>query len=163
MSKTGTFLILYSLYLVVSIAAYALFYVYIDNKEENAIAIAAEIEQYKQQNAQMNSLAAMVRNTEEGGERLTGYFVDGERIIEFLETIESLADTAGVEIDVRSINETETDWEGVKNLELNIDFSGSWVRVHHFLVLIESMPIKMTAERLSLSESRGEEDGASWE
>jgi hypothetical protein len=148
--------------MVFSIAAYTLFYLYIDNKEENAIAIVAEIEQYKQQNAQMNSLAAMVRDTEEGGERLASFFVDGERIIEFLETIESLADIAGVEIDVQSINETETSFDGIKNLELNIDFSGSWVRVHHFLVLIESIPIKLTSERLSLSEAQDPDAGSSW-
>ncbi len=162
-SKTRTFLMVYTLYLVIAIAVYASFYFYINNKETNTVEIAVQIEQLKKQNNQMHNLIAMVRDTEEGRERISSFFVDSDRIIEFLETIESLGDNAGVEINVRSINENNTDTEDVKELELNVDFVGSWAEVHHFLILLESIPVKMVVERLTFNElSENEEGEETW-
>lgn len=160
-AKSLRLFILFTLYFVLALGAYIFFYLHINNTAKAAAETRSEIERLGTQNNQMQNLRASVRDTEAGRAQINNFFVDSGSIIEFLETVESLGDIAQVEIDVRSINETETRVENIKNLSLSIDFSGVWSETHHFLVLLESIPIIMTVDQLTLRELPSD-DGSSW-
>jgi|GEM_PF-6102322 len=153
LTKTTRFFIVYTLYFVLALGAYIFFYVHIDGKSNTATNTLSEISQLQQQNMQMQNLKQTIKDTEEARTEVANFFVDSDMIIEFLETIEGMAGKADVEIDVKSINEIETEAEGIKELSLNIDFEGDWISVHHFMVLLENIPIKMTIDRLNFRET----------
>ena len=159
MTKTTRFFFLYTLYFVLALGAYIFFYLHINNKAEAVAETQIRIAQLGKQNSQMQNLEHVIRDTKAGREQIGNYFVDSEKIIEFLETVESLGGVANVDVDVKSITEEETKIATVKELNLTIDFTGEWREVHHFLVLLESAPVKMTLDRLTLGERPENEEG----
>jgi negative regulator of replication initiation len=160
-TKTTRFFFIYTLYFILALGVYVSFYLYINNKSEKIGENLSEIEVLKEQHKQMENLSQTIKATEVGRAKLSSFFVDSDMIIEFLESVEDIAGNTNVDIDVSSINEVETDVESVKELVLNINFEGEWSNVHHFLFLVENMPLKIVVSRLSFKEGAPiVEDGA---
>lgn len=164
MSKTTRFFIVYTIYLLLAVTAYVLFYYTISQKGDETTETNALITEIQEQNKQFKNLSNIVEETKDGREKITDFFVVGEdSFINFLETVEEIGEISGVKAVVGAINEAEGGIESVKVLNLGINFEGEWSNVYHFLVLLESFPLKITLDSLRMNENikviPGDEEG----
>lgn len=143
-------LVIASLYLVLILAGYIFLFFHIQNKSTEANTIQEEIALIREQNAQFRNLSGVVKNIDTNREKLNNFFVDDEKIVGFLETLESLSDSSGAEVKVKTINEIEKEKNKPAQLSLNVTAEGSWGEVYHFLSLLENIPLKLTLDQTQM-------------
>jgi hypothetical protein len=80
---------------------------------------------------------------------------DQEEIVEFIEMIESLADTVEVDLGINFVEvseyEDESLGEDFEFLRISLRTKGSWASTFHFLGLLESLPYKLVIDRTNLN------------
>lgn len=157
--KTKQLLLIYGLAVLILAGAYGFFLIHIQGKSVNASVFLSQIEQLQNQNNQLSDLNAILKEIRENKNNLDSYFVDGEKIVDFLETVETLGSNSGAEVDVRSLNEEETEDPAIKALILNLTVRGSWNDVYYFLALIQNLPMKTTFDRIQMSSGSAPDDG----
>ena len=81
-------------------------------------------------------------------EKLNSYFVAPEKIVDFIEEIEALGTHTGAIVSFQAVN--------AKNNTFNLQFEteGNFDDTAYFLALLESLPIKLSFERLWITKSR---------
>jgi len=161
-SRTKQLLILHTLVLILVLGAYALFTSHINGKKTLAAVALSDIELLNKQNNQLQDLNSILKNINEDQEKLNSYFVHSDKIVNFLESVEAIGRKSGATVEVRSLNEEETEGSSISVLTLNLTAEGNWENIYHFLVLIQNFPIKSIFDKIHISSSetnRYDKDG----
>lgn len=153
--------VIYTLYVLVFLGVYVYIFFHIQEKNASAAAAHVRVAQLQEQNQQMNNLNSTIRNIQNRKEKLHEFFVDSERIVNFLETIEKMGTDSGADVTVRSISEGETSAQTVNELKLDLAVDGTWSHVYHFISLLENLPLKITVDTISLGK-RNSQEGTQW-
>jgi len=111
----------------------------------------------------------IIDDTEADRNKLDSFFVSSDGIVSFIQEIENLADSAGLSIEIISVEVddyvlNEKVDAVIEVLNLTLDVSGSWSGNFYFLNLLETMPHKINIGRLNLQarrDSKGRTTG--WE
>lgn len=160
-SKTIRAVIILVLILILTIAAYALFFGEI-RETNRAISLQRDsISGASKQELGLKALQSVLEATQEKRDALQNYIVTENGIVSFLESIESLEEQTGAAIEVRSIEKsTDKDSVFVEELSLNIRAKGSWEDVYYTFLLLEALPYKTRIDQIQFSKSLVEEDEA---
>lgn len=138
------------MYFFVVIAGYVFLYLHIQSERVNTSIIQKEIALIQEQNEQFRNLSGVVEDIDVNREKLISFFVDNDKIVDFLETIESLGEISGAEVKVKTINEIKKNEQIPAQLRLNVTADGSWNNVYYFMVLLESLPLKLTFDQVQI-------------
>ena len=76
------------------------------------------------------------------------YFIHRDNFVEFIEHIETLANKARVDVNIRST-------ELAESLNLGIGFEGSFNDAMYFVALIESLPINLEIDNVRIEQAKG--------
>jgi Tfp pilus assembly protein PilO len=113
-----------------------------------------------QRELKIRSLGSTLDAIELEGEKLKTYFIDSRNRIQFLENIEELGESLGVDVEVVSLGEEEfaesIDGEASEDLRtvfLSIRVQGEWPRVFHYLSLIETLPSAVDVHSIELEQA----------
>jgi hypothetical protein len=111
----------------------------------------------ERQFAQSRSFVRVHTETALAREQLKQVFVEEEDIALFIEEIEELARTAGIALEVGSVELGTGVWS---DLSLTVRFSGNFSSTYRFLALLETVPYSSSIETVSFQKNT---EGTTWE
>lgn len=150
------FLILFLLNLVAILVFGGVFW-HLKNKNQVLSEYENEQELILQKSLAFRSSKDVLKETEEKRERLSNFFVSSEEVADFIEKLESVGRQSGVDVNINDVKVLEIDGDSFKeDLEVNLEASGNWDSVFHYLSLIESLPYVVEIEQARLSEREAE-------
>jgi Tfp pilus assembly protein PilO len=113
----------------------------------------------------VEKLQRAVQVATEQKSKITSYIVAADGAVNFVGSIEKIADNFGLSYDTQNITEEKSgDLEPIKKELLRIDFSaeGSWDKVMRFVKAIETLPYGMQIDKIDLdSRVNSSADGTS--
>ncbi len=106
----------------------------------------------------------LFENTKEERKELDAYFIAKDDTVSFVELVENLSRTAGVKISVNNVSvEQSAPKEQFEYVKVSASASGSFSKLHFFLSLLESVPIKLDITKFVFEESPdSEKDNKEW-
>ncbi len=155
MKKSNQIILLGILFLMMLLAmgGYVYLYSQINKKTSSAESIVAEIENEKASQQNILGLKRSIELSEEKYTTLNSYFVNEEKVIEFIEEIELLAQETSVVTEISSIQSGEQ--IGKKGLYVTLDAQGNFDDVNNFIVRLENMPYQIHLTNVLLSTPKG--------
>ena len=153
-SKNTLFSLFVASIVVVGLLGASYIWVFLEVRSEIAkVTVAAEEAQIlATQNAHVQTVRRVVRDTQIQRETLSTYFLSEEEIVEFLEEIENLGTHAGSQVSVQTVQAGEAvDKDGaIIPLQLTLRSGGSLQAVFYTLALLESYPKALSVEEVVL-------------
>ncbi len=105
----------------------------------------------------------LLQNLSEKREELHSHFVSTEALTPFLESIESIAEDAGVLLEVKKVNK-ESSKNNIDVLKYVVDVvfvvDGGWNEFYHFISLLEMLPYTNTITNATYSMNEKDGDSA---
>jgi len=94
-----------------------------------------------EEEARARSAERLLETTEEERAKLASYFVTEDTVVQFIETLEALGDSADVSITIASVTIEEDSSEGAAPaLRVRFTAASSWQNVMYFTALIDALP-----------------------
>lgn len=106
-----------------------------------------------------DSLSSMEKSVEENelnSGKLTGYIIPANSVSEFIQTLDNIVSSSGLKSQIGSIAYQSSASLSAVNAELldvKITVEGSWSGLHFFLQLLETYPLKINIENVSLKQT----------
>ena len=141
---------------VLSAGAYGALAFSVSAEIDEARAISAEVEKGQEEESAALAVKKLLRDIEPDIRRMERYFFTEEEAVDFLETIERAAASAGVSLQLLAVGKTE---EG--GLSVRFDMFGDWKNQYRFLLLLEALPARVVIRDISLTYTPESERG-SW-
>lgn len=159
-----TILIITNIFLAASFAGV---YYLLNNRAVQASELAGEIQSIRSQNEREQSINALAENTAEARESLNNYFIQPNNSANFITRIEQIAEDTRVGLQIVNVSiqsytpitkdnkegEDNQDNKFFENLVLEIQATGSWQRVLHFVRVLELLPEKARIADVSFEQS----------
>lgn len=157
MKSKKTFLIVLAFALLSWIAFFILVW-----RFNTAMALITELAQEEQLESRKDASVSLIERTVEelADEQaiLESYLVTEDTVVDFIQSIESVAQDGGVDLDVNLVNfegvkapgEQTADEEADQILQIQMVSLGNWVDTFQFIALVENMPYSIQFERASL-------------
>lgn len=150
MTKSLTHLIAACVFLALSLAAFSVWYMTVENARaavgKATEDIALKTTEAKRIQDARGALTALSHNEE----RIKGYFVAKEEIGSFLETISATGDSLGSDVEIVSVNE-EPAGEGRARVSVALSVTGSFDAVMRTIGALEYGPYDVLVKNLSLN------------
>ena len=153
---TIQFFIFASIMVATVLAVYVFLFLDIRDKNREVFLILNEADIEAREDLRLRSIQDVVNDTEEQRGQLNVYFVDDDKIVEFIETIEELGSFTGAEVEVTAVNIEEKVGESGENdefLQLTFSAKGDWDEVFYLFSLVELLPYKIEVRRASFESS----------
>jgi len=128
----------------------ALFYI-IESKIKHTSSLIQELESAVQREKEFRILNRIIVNTEEEREKLDTYFINPDKIVSLIERVESFGERANVAVSFDSIH---IRGEAKKRLNLSLKTEGDFDDTFYFLTLFESLPLKMSFEKVFITKGK---------
>lgn len=159
-----TILIITNLFLVASFAGV---YYLLNDRAVQASELEGEIQSIRSQNQREESITELVENTTEARQVLNNYFVQPNNSANFITRIEQIAEDARVGLQIVNVsiqpftpvrdnsqeNGDNQDNKLFEDLVLEVQATGSWQRVLHFVRVLELLPEKVRIADVSFEQS----------
>lgn len=139
--------------LAFTIAGYAFLFSSIESKASRIGGITSTLEQEVEKNEEFQTLRSVIATTEETRAELDDYFVFSDEVVPTIERIESFGKHAGVAVVFDGVNVKEG--EG-PTLELQLRAGGSFESLFYFLSLVQSLPLRLSFERVFVEKKQKE-------
>ena len=164
-TNTRSKIILVSVVLIVLVLGYA--YMYWDFiKTNNGISLlSVDIANNVSQEERVVRLRQTVSSIKSDQSLLDSLFVDNEKVASFIQTVESLADTAGLSHTLTIDLQPDTSLLSYNKefLQFHMVTGGNWRNTLRFMELLENMPYKLYVGSVELSQNTDTKKGASWD
>ena len=145
---------------IVIVAVVIDIYVFSNLVKENkqVISIAEQISNKLNQNKRNEISENIITKNQIDISKKNSYFVNGDRVVGFIESIESLGRQSGIVATIDNIQAEDFSFSSaeatsslmkLQNLHLRIKTEGSWAGTYKFASLLESIPQKSALESVS--------------
>lgn len=154
--KHYTLLFVGLLTLIVTGIGYWYVYKVVITQAEKQSEISQEIINNEQNNKQEIKMLDISSSTLEKRDMLSSYFVSEDKILDFIKSIENVADDSSTKITLSSINTDKMiadKKEIAGHIKVHAEIKGSWTNVNKALVLIENLPYFLSIESMRLDVS----------
>jgi hypothetical protein len=160
MNKTKTFISFLTSILISMIAIVTFFFFLniIKNKNEHTSKLNLTLEDKMVKKENLNDLLKKFTEIEKTNEVVNSYFVNSSRVDLFVEYLENLGTTHGVQIKVEGIEVVPDS----KNLSVNLSAKGSFNNVMKITALLENAPFDLGIKEVYLNkmiENQSVQDG----
>lgn len=115
------------------------------SQAENYSKALQEVESEKGRVDREQGLAKTHADTVAQRARLPGFIISEDKLVDFIESVESAASASGSEITLTSITTEESHLKG------NVEVKGSWQSVMRALILIENLPYSISLDKMRLA------------
>ncbi len=124
-------------------------------KKETEVANANTfaLQEYQDQGENIALVKKIIKETKEGDTKLDNYFINEDKVVVFIETIESVGDTAGISVTLSGLRS-----DSKNTLSFSVGAEGSFRNLMHFLALMEYLPLPIDTEKAFLSKQGSSED-----
>lgn len=153
-NKVNLIFLMSSLCAVLSISLYVYLYISVNNDKT----IVNELILKNREDAQkINELERIERNLKSNlaiGNKLSGYFVKTDSIVDFIQKIESIINSNNVSGSVDSVSESKIAdalYQNMSDLNLSITAKGDWNGLIKLVGLLENLPYKSTIDNVNFS------------
>lgn len=149
------------------VGAFVGVYYLLNNRATETRKLTGRIESIRNQNQQEESISSLVKNTAKARQSLDNYFIQSNSSANFITKIEEIAEETRVDLQIGNVSiqplsarqsEEETTESGeeealLESLVLELQASGSWERVIHFVRVLELLPEKNYITDVSFEQS----------
>ena len=135
--------------MLLSVGGYIYLYTRIERKSDSIQAIVVEIENEKKSQENILGLKRSIVLTEQKNEILNSNFVTEDKVVDFIESVESVAQETNVEVEIFSIQQGEQ--IGKQGLYVSLDAKGDFENVTQFMLLMENMPYYLVINSVILN------------
>jgi len=136
-----------------ALSVFGTFFYMIIIKQKNVSSLSQELSTESKKEQRYRSLRRILADTVTDREKLNSYFVAPEKIVDFIEEIEALGTHTGAIVSFQAVNVKDT------MLDLQFETEGNFSDTAYFLALLESLPIKLSFERLWITKRNALWDG----
>lgn len=147
--RLKTYAIIALVVFALSIVVFVFLLTSVIKKNNEARGFSVEIQSETVKEAKLKSIKLTVANNEPR-ENLANYFIPPEGAVGFIELIESLSQY-GAGVSIESVNVEPYSNNNFEWLVVDVSASGGWNDVVGTLSLMESLPVRMEAEEVSIS------------
>ena len=135
--------------LCVIIVSYGYYYIYnmAIIQAGNHQNIVSEIKNEDSRSLNTQNLLKVYNATKESRDKLSSYFVNKDKIVNFIEMVEGVGDNSNTELELSSISNDEN------IIRAKIQVKGSWSGVMTALIMIENLPLSMSINNVRLDSS----------
>ncbi len=135
---------------LIALAVLIFFFKTIENKNKHTSAVLTTLAEKVKQKENMKSLVEKLNKVSEMSATINSYFVDSKEVDSFINYLENLGTSAGVELEVQNFDVSPNS----KNiLNVTISTKGSFSNTMKTLILIENAPYKINITRTFLDQS----------
>lgn len=159
MSKAKKIIIILSILSVIVALSCLYLFTNIKRMDKTVSDRMAKIEYEFEKERQLQSIRNLMNDTKSEFGQIANFFIQPTGSVEFIETVESLANIAGIKIEIESVgidiakNKTSSSTESFR---VSLKTEGSWANSMHLLGLLESVPYKLAFDSINLQKM---EDG----
>jgi len=146
----------------IALAGYIMAFLYIRGANQDIAELRNTIDRQLRVEAQLKSIKDILEDTKEERELLSGYFVDQDAVVSFIEKVESLAEATDVIINIISVDLIESESKSHQQLALKFSSIGSWDGTTHFIALLEVLPNHIVVTHTNLSSKLEGEGSSIW-
>lgn len=156
--KKKTFFLLAGAFLLVVVAgvSYGAAMYAIEKKSVSVRNVVAQLVEDTNRDQNVKTLRRLVVSTAEERAQLDRYFVAGEDVVGFIEYIESLGRHSGAILELSSVDVMNTK---KKTLAVSFKATGSFENITYLLALMETLPMSVEIEKVSLRKNEKTSDG----
>jgi hypothetical protein len=165
LSKTKLILMLSLAALAVSASIYAYLYISFIHLKRGAEELKVMTAESKGTYDELAKIKENLKDTLGTEDRLRSLFVASDAIVDFIQVLEEVMKTAGVQGGVEDVTEVTTpelDAAGKKELHLSLVVTGPWNSILKLESLVENIPYRSTINSASMQYKEGDK-GASWQ
>ncbi|TSC67660.1 MAG: hypothetical protein G01um101472_345 [Parcubacteria group bacterium Gr01-1014_72] len=145
---------------VLAAGAYTLLFLRVKEKNENLSSLQGKIQVASRKEEKIAAIKETLAETALLRQSLASYFVDEDGIVNFINLIETFATENNLIPSIKNVEQGGTPskeaGEFTEGVRLTVEVKGSGRSVFHFLSLLETLPLHISFEQVSL-ESIGEE------
>lgn len=152
--KTNTYLIILTILGVAITAGYVYLSFYIAGLTDKTAEIKTEIETMRIKLAHARKLNVSAEKTADERKKVMSYFLEQRQVIDYVTSLESVADSFGLMYTTNSIENTDSDTLSPNNKELlkvSMSLTGKWSSLIRYLSYIESLPYAVHIDKLDIS------------
>jgi hypothetical protein len=132
---------------------YGFLFLAVKSKNEKISAFLNEADADLKKDETLRSIKITLEDYEEEVAKLDTYFISHEGTSEFIESLESLGEKAGVALTIASValeQDTRVKNDFKEVLRIRMETSGSWANTFTFLSIIENMPMSVRVENAAV-------------
>ena len=158
LKTTKSYIIFFVILNLVTIVLFSILLTRINGRNNEALSLKEELDFEIMKEGRLRSVKEIITDVAPQRKEIDSYFVNKDSIVGFIKTIEDLGSLSGVSLEVDSVGVDGLEiGDGVdsKILEkLNLDFTttGSWQDTFYLIILLESLPYKVSFEEFVLEE-----------
>lgn len=152
--------IILSVWLVVCISMTSLVvygFFRLDSLENTTTTLEQDIVSEKDSIQSFDSLAKSFSNIKIDSEKVNAFFIKRDEVVNFLDTIESLASTTKTQISIQSVTDKKTA-SGSALISIGVSASGSYTNLHHLIRLLEELPYQTEIQNVRLTRGKMSDD-----
>ncbi len=152
-NKTNIRLIFSIFTALVAISGFVFGSYYINGLTEKTSLLKEEIEAKEIKIKRIQNLNKSAEKTSLDREKLKNHFVDSNKAIDFVSSLEDVASKLGLQYSTNSIENVEVENLSLQNkqlLRISMSLSGGWRTILTYLLYIESLPYALNIEKLEM-------------
>jgi hypothetical protein len=138
---------------VVSVLGYIVLYRMVVSSAALAATAAADEAIASQKNQYEKELTAIYSSSFNELSRIAGYVVSQEKIVEFIQSVESIETNSGAKVELSGIdsgNFAPTEANPIGSLKAHMEIEGSWKNVMRAFVMLENIPYSISLNNIRL-------------
>lgn len=161
MSKAKKIIIILSTLSVIVVLSYLYLFTNIKRMDKTVSDRMAKIEYELEKEKHLQSIRNLMNDTKDDFGQIANFFIQPAGSVEFIEKVESLANIAGVKMEIKSVgidvakNKTSSSTESFR---VSLKTEGLWANNMYLLSLLESIPYKLTFDSINLQKMEDESE-----
>lgn len=168
LSKAKTYLVVLVILNLLVVGFYLFFLNSIKGRMLETALLREELNLEVLKEDRLKSTKGLALETESQRESLDRYLIGKDSIVDFIKEVEGLGALSGVDLEVNSVGVEGfeivdgTENKTIELLNLDLSTEGSWRETFYLVSLLESLPYKVSFNRLFLNKDSGFEGGSLW-
>lgn len=137
---------------IAGVFAYLLYI--LDDAEIMISELGNNIRNEKAKESALESVRKVLNGSNSDSVNLNSYFVDKNNVVSFVKEIENLGKKAGIKLDIVSLNSfiiKDSNGNASDRVFMKIEVVGYWDNVYSMISYIESLPYKLSLNRISFN------------
>ena len=141
------------LLLLIAASGYGVLFAMIRANGAHASDVGSNLAREVERERQLKTLATVLEDLVAERMEILSRVAEADDIVALIQSIEDLSAVAGVDLVVQNARLEETssgDTKSAKQMSAELSTAGSWSATTHFLLLLETLPVRLDMSRVSL-------------
>lgn len=141
---------------ILSLFVYVFIYKKTTMQADHYVLSSKEVENEDEKRKNERELVKRFNSTTESRSKLKSFFVEGDKVVDFIEQVERIGDYSKTDLELSSISNSQ----GMVKAKVNVQ--GGWPGVMTALTLLENLPFSVNLKNVRLDVSGDQAKQHSW-